>query len=367
MRRLLIAATAAALLAGCGHAGETTAVQAIAVTADDTTCTVAKLELAAGPQVFRIANSGAKVTKFYVYGPGDRIAGEVENVAPGLSRDLSVNLSAGAYEAVCKPGMAGSGIRHPLTVTGTASTAPDDPLLAAATAEYAGYVRTQADDLLRRTRAWVAVVKSGDRSAARAGFAATRAPYERIEPVAESFAGLDAAIDARDTDLEPGTTWTGFHRLEKDLWAGARPDPAVADKLLSDVTALHRQLTTQTFTALDMANGAKSLLDEVAAKKVTGEEDHFSHTDLSDFAANVDGAKAAIDALRPAVDRHDATLGPVIDQRFTAVDRLLAQHRTAAGYASYTTVTPARVHELSDAINALADPVSRVAATVTAR
>jgi iron uptake system component EfeO len=358
------------LTGGCGaadhHAAE--AADAIAVSANDTTCTVAAGTLPAGTHVFRVVNGGAKITEFYVYGPGDRIVGEVENIAPGLSRDLRVSLAAGEYQTSCRPGMTGAGIRKTLTITGTAAAPAADPQIAAATTGYEKYVRAQADDLLRRTRAWTALVKSGDLAAARAGFAATRAPYERIEPVAESFAELDARIDARDTDLGPGAAWTGFHRLEKDLWQNRRPAPALADGLLADVTALRRQLGTQTFTALDLANGAKSLLDEVAAKKVTGEEDHFSHTDLSDFEANVDGAKAAVDALRPAVDRRDPAIGALIDTRFTAVTALLSRHRDTSGrYAAYTTLTRPQVRELSDAINALAEPVSRIGAVISPR
>ena len=47
--------------------------------------------------------------------PGD---GRGREHRPGLTRDLIVELPAGKYQAVCKPGMAGDGIRGPLTVTG---------------------------------------------------------------------------------------------------------------------------------------------------------------------------------------------------------------------------------------------------------
>jgi iron uptake system component EfeO len=254
-------------------------------------------------------------------------------------------------------------------VTGVASAAPAaDPQLQAAASTYRAYVRRQADDLLARTRDWVTVLKSGDAAAAKAGFAATRAPFERIEPVAESFPDLDQRIDARDTDLDPGAAWTGFHRLEKDLWRGTRPDRVVADGLLADVTALHRRLTTQTFTALDLANGAKSLLDELATKKVTGEEDHFSHTDLSDFAANLEGSKAALDALRPVLDRRDPGLGRALDTQFATAEAAVRRYRNPAGdFVSYTTLGTAQVKELSDSINALGEPVSRVAAVISGR
>ena len=54
-----------------------------------------------------------------------------------------------------------------------------------------------------------------------------------------------------------------------------------------------------TFTADQIANGAKGLLDEVATGKVTGEEEYWSRTDLWDFQANVDGARVAFDGLKP--------------------------------------------------------------------
>ena len=79
----------------------------IAVTASDTACAVAKTEAPAGVTVFKVSNTGTKVTEFYVYAAGDRVMGEVENIGPGLSRDLRVELTAGQYETACKPGMSG--------------------------------------------------------------------------------------------------------------------------------------------------------------------------------------------------------------------------------------------------------------------
>ena len=42
-------------------------------------------------------------------------------------------------------------------------------------------------------------------------------PYERVEPVAESFGDLDPRIDARANDV-PKSKWTGFHPIERRLW-----------------------------------------------------------------------------------------------------------------------------------------------------
>lgn len=118
---LLTAGVSAALaLAGCGGDAQdgSGSANAVAVTATDADCRVATTTLPAGTHAFEVKNEGTRVTEFYVYGAGDKVLGEVENIAPGVSRELRVTLAAGKYEAACKPGMEGDGIRKTLTVTG---------------------------------------------------------------------------------------------------------------------------------------------------------------------------------------------------------------------------------------------------------
>src|SRR5207342_2077347 len=84
--------------------------------------------------------------------------------------------------------------------------------------EYGEFVQQQSDELLAKTTAFVKAYRSGDDRTARALYPEARTPWERIETVAESFGDLDPKMDAREADLEPGQKWTGWHRLEKDLW-----------------------------------------------------------------------------------------------------------------------------------------------------
>ena len=70
-----------------------------------------------------------------------------------------------------------------------------------------------------------------------------------------------------------------------------------------------------------IGNGANDLLGEVAKSKITGEEERYSHLDLLDFQANVTGARAAFDAIRPALDARDRPLAGEIEQ----VERLERQ------------------------------------------
>ena len=358
-------------LAGCSSA-ETPSASAsggpIAVSATDTTCEVARAEAPAGTVEFTVTNTGTKVNEFYVYAEGDRILGEVENVTPGLSRTFHVELAEpGTYETACKPGMVGDGIRSPFTVTGT-SAAPksDDENLAAATAEYQRYVGSQADAFLDRTTEFVALVKAGKVEEAKALYPTARSYWERIEPVAESFGDLDPKIDGRAEVADEGMEFTGYHRLEKDLWEdGLQPDSSeIADLLLADVTDLVAKAKAVELNPLQLANGSKALLDEIATGKITGEEERYSHTDLWDFEANFEGSKAAIQALRPYLQASDPQLVAAIDERGTALGDLLETHRDGDGFVLYPELTPAEIKGLTEALDAFAQPVSTVAGVV---
>lgn len=56
---------------------------------------------AAGPIVFSVRNAGAVEHEFEIF-KGDRVVDEVEDIAPGITRELKVTLDAGSYAYVCK-------------------------------------------------------------------------------------------------------------------------------------------------------------------------------------------------------------------------------------------------------------------------
>lgn len=372
----LLTAGAAVALAGCTSTappaappgGGPAAGGPISVDAADAGCDVSTRQAPAGTITFNVTNSGDKVTEFYLYGTGDRILGEVENIGPGLSRRLIVEVpDGGTYTTACKPGMVGDGIRAPFTVLGSAARSIDtNARLAEATAGYKRYTTSQIDALVPRTEEFVGAVKAGDVAKAKALYPVARTYWERIEPVAESFGDIDPRVDGRD-DGEPGVEFTGFHRLEKDLWAdGLQPDSGqVADRLLADVKDLQTRVGPVELTPVQLANGAKELLDEVATGKITGEENRYAHTDLWDFQANVEGSQAAVAALRPVIDEKDPTLGPVLDERFAAVEKLLEGYRDGDGFRLYTALTDDDRKKMTDAVDALAEPISQVAGVVT--
>ena len=379
------AATALVTLAGCtdnapsaGSAGSagSSGSGALAVTSTDSACEVSANQAGSGNLVFNVTNGGSKVTEFYLLADdGLRIVGEVENIGPGLSRDLVVRAAPGSYYTACKPGMVGDGIRSAFTVTdsGADLDAGSDPqLVEQANTQYASYVKDQTEQLLTGTKEFASAFTAGDEAKARALYAPTRVHWERIETVAESFGDLDPRMDLREADLEPGQKWTGWHVAEKDLWPPKTgytkltdaQRKQIADQLVADTQTLYDRTRDMTYTVDQIGNGAKGLLDEVATGKVTGEEEAWSHTDLWDFQANVDGAKVAWEGLRPILKKRDAALDSQIQLRFSELQKLLDQHKKGDGFVTYDKLSKAQVKELSDAVNALSEPLSKVTAAV---
>jgi iron uptake system component EfeO len=359
--------------------------RALTVESTDDGCEVSSTKAPAGTLTFDVTNSGSQVTEFYLLGEdGLRIVSEVENIGPGLSREMTVNAPAGTYLTACKPGMQGEGIRADFTVTESddgsqpSVSADDQQLVDQATANYAAYVNDQADQLLDKTTQFVQAYEAGDDDKARALYPVARTHWERIETVAESFGDLDPKMDLREADLEPGATWTGWHLLEKDLWpqraaqdGGYTPltqaqRSTYADDLLANTTTLDQRVGDLTYTVDQIANGSRGLLEEVATGKVTGEEEYWSRTDLWDFQANVDGARVGYEGLKPILEQKDPELATQLDTRFADLQTLLDAQRDGDGFVTYDQLTPEQVKALSDAVNALSEPLSKLTAAVLA-
>ncbi|MCW2793409.1 MAG: Efem/EfeO family lipoprotein precursor [Nocardioides sp.] len=351
--------------------------RSITVTSTDDRCEVSSTEAPSGTLAFQVTNDGSQVTEFYLYAEdGERIMGEVENVGPGLSRELTVSVAPGSYVTACKPGMKGKGIRGDLTVTDSGAevaSESDDVQVEHATDEYQAWVQDESDQLLAQTRKFVAAYKSGDDRTAKALYPVARTHWERIETVAESFGDLDPKMDAREADLEPGQKWTGWHRIEKDLWPAraekyaalsAKQRATYADDLLANTETLDGRIGKLEFTVDQIANGSRGLLEEVATGKVTGEEEYWSRTDLWDFQANVDGAKKAFEVLEPVLASKDPDLEETLDQRFEALQELLDEQRVGDGFRFYDELAPEEIKALADAVNALSEPLSKLTAAV---
>ncbi|WP_455925303.1 iron uptake system protein EfeO [Pseudomonas putida] len=247
----------------------------------------------------------------------------------------------------------------------SAFAADNSPLdLVQPISDYKIYVTEELDKLATQTQAFTDAIKKGDLETAKKLYAPTRVHYESIEPIAELFSDLDASIDSRVDDHEKGVTaedFTGFHRLEYSLYSEKTTKglEALADKLNTDVKDLQTRVAGLTFPPEKVVGGAAALMEEVAATKVSGEEDRYSHTDLYDFQGNVDGAKKIFDLFRPQVAKKDAAFVSKVDKNFATVDKILAKYKTKdGGYETYDKVKDADRKALIGPVNTLAEDLS---------
>ena len=193
---------------------------------------------------------------------------------------------------------AASATTNASAVTASAQSSVD---MSKETAEYKAWVQTQIDSLLTDTQKFVALLEAGKLEEAKALYPKVRMYYERSEPIAESFGDLDPRIDNREADLEPNEVWTGFHAIEKILWTQntTKGTEKLGKQLIADVKELHAKIPTAEVTGDLMVQGSVDLLNEVSTSKITGEEEIFSHTDLYDFKANIEGAEKIFAILKP--------------------------------------------------------------------
>ncbi|HMJ72970.1 MAG TPA: iron uptake system protein EfeO [Solirubrobacterales bacterium] len=353
---------AAIVAPGCGSSEDPPlGAKTMAFQLTDAGCVPNSAKAAAGPIVFEVENAGtSKVSEFEVL-DGDTILGEKENLSDGLSGSFSLTLDQGEYVLYC-PG--GDDEKGTLTVSGKLK-AETSPQVEDSISRYRDYLEKNTAELISATAPFVAAVEAGDVEKAKALYAPARVPYERIEPVAESFGELDPRIDARENDV-PASEWSGFHVIEKALWVDDSTGgmTAVATQLLADIEELQRKVKTVDLQAVQIANGANELLGEVSASKITGEEERYSHIDLVDFEANVEGAEAAFESVEPLLSEKDPKLAKEIEAQFSKIYASLKPYRRGNGFVSYAELTQADTRKLAQQVDALAELLSEVPAQI---
>ena len=363
-RRSAVQLGVAALMA-CAFGAQAADVPQVKVTVTDKQCEPMNLTVNAGKTQFVILNHSQKALEWEIL-KGVMVVEERENIAPGFSQKLTANLQPGEYEITC--GLL-TNPKGKLVVKGeaTADAAKGDALLSLGEAitAYKAYVVGETAQLVSGTKAFTDAVKAGDIEKAKALYAPTRQHYERIEPIAELFSDLDGSIDAREDDYEQKAAdpkFTGFHRLEKALFGdnSVKGMASYADKLNHDVLELQTRINELAFPPSKVVGGAAGLIEEVAASKISGEEDRYSHTDLWDFQANIEGAQKIVDLLRPQLQKENSALLAKVDANFKKVNTILAKYRTKTGFETYDKLTDADRNALKGPITTLAEDLAQL-------
>ncbi|WP_321973458.1 iron uptake system protein EfeO [Paratractidigestivibacter sp.] len=371
----------------------------IEVTIDDTSCKLTANTAKSGVVTFKVTNNGTAVNEFEILAEDKlQIVTERENLTPGTTTEVTALLEPGTYYTASKTNMVGALVDATEFVVedsgeAVAVSSDEQELRDNALTMYTAYIRDQAGQLVEATNNFVEAYRSGDTAKAKELYPLARMYYERVEPTAEAFGDIDPNLDLREADAKAGDVedmadWKGWHAIEKDLWTPeeanytAEQKTALADALVADTKAFYDLVYSNDFSIKidDVTNGAISLLEEVATSKITGEEEAFSHTDLYDFQANVEGAKVAYGNVKSIVEKKDPDLAKEIDEAFDTLETYLSKYNTGTSeapvYPSYTEIdsnagaeqdednlsTGAR--ELSDAVNALRSALGDLTAVV---
>ena len=235
------------------------------------------------------------------------------------------------------------------------------------TEEYKKFVEEQIDILLKDSEKFAEVLKSGNLDEAKKMYPLIRMAYERSEPIAESFGESDVNIDFRLVDFKEEYNteegWRGFHRIEQILWEKntTKGTEKYAIQLIDDIKELAAKIKTVEVTPDIMITGAVDLLNEVSTSKITGEEEVYSHTDLYDFRANIEGAEKIFEIFKPKLSKVDEKLVEELNIRFKEVNTLLDKYMVDdKNYKSYTQLTNEDTRLLSEAVTKLGEPLAQL-------
>ena len=235
------------------------------------------------------------------------------------------------------------------------------------TEEYKKFVEEEIDMLLKDSEKFAEVLKSGNLEEAKKMYPLIRMAYERSEPIAESFGESDVNIDFRLVDFKEEYNteegWRGFHRIEQILWEKntTKGTEKYAIQLIDDIKELAAKIKTVEVTPDIMITGAVDLLNEVSTSKITGEEEIYSHTDLYDFRANIEGAEKIFEIFKPKLSKVDEKLVEELNIRFKEVNTLLDKYMVDdKNYKSYTQLTNEDTRLLSEAVTKLGEPLAQL-------
>lgn len=325
-------------------------------------CEPNALTVPAGRASFRIINRSDRAVEWEIL-DGVLVVEERENIAPGLSQVINANLLPGDYAITC--GLL-SNPRGTLQVTPTAESdaqAKAKPSMVAfigPLSEFRVYLNSQGSALIKAVSALEQAIAAGDLSQAQALYLPAREAYQRLAPAAQRLAELDNAINARADYFEKreqDPAFSGFHRLEYGLFAQHSLDglAPIAQRLLSDVTALKQQLLAQSLPPEQLVSILVRNLNSLAdVRAASGEEERYSHLDLNGFAANLAATRKVVELMRPLLTKSAADLLPGIDSAISAFAGQLDGLQVDGNYRTYDSVTADQRQQIADKAKALA-------------
>ena len=327
----------------------------------------------AGAQSFSLSNNGHNTAEVYLINPADNsVFAEIENLAPGTTRPLTVTLSGGSYAFRCAftDGTALSSKTY--TVGGGSSSANTgfapvtDQDLQQPVADYRAYVQQNLPVLLADSQRLAADLAAGNPAAAKTDWLTAHLDYEGLGAAYGTFEDFDAKIDGRATGLQGGVddpSWTGFHRIEYGLWHGqsAAVLKPLGDQLVADVQGLIKAFPSQTTDPNDLPLRTHEILENALQFQLTGISDYGSGTALATVSANLHGTQVVLSTLVGLMQARDPQALKSIDTWIqTVAADLNAAHRADGSWTALDQLTAAQRQKINGDLGELLEQLSVV-------
>ncbi|MFI2205128.1 EfeM/EfeO family lipoprotein [Streptomyces sp. NPDC020192] len=324
-----------------------------------------------GVQTFDLHNSSDGAAEVYLEDPaGQAVYGEVEGIAPGTTRQLTVRLGKGSYAFTCVPDDADAVTGPIVRITsgqpgpGAAPVSEHDlipPALA-----YQKWVGGGLDEVVRLTTRLRQDIDGGDLTAARSDWLPAHLEYERLGAAYDAFGDADAAVNGTDAGLPDGVhdkDFAGFHRIEYGLWHAESADGlrAPAAALVKAVTGLRDSWAQTRMDPAQLGLRAHEILENTVQFELTGRTDYGSGSNLATARANLDGTRQVLSRLRPLLATRYAGL-PGLDKELDRAQRTLDGFRHGDGWTALNDLSRAQ-REQADSV--LGDLVERLASVAT--
>lgn len=206
---------------------------------------------------------------------------------------------------------------------------------------------------------------AGDMAAARQAYIQAHYDYEVIRAAVVVFGHADRVINPHAgyfLSREQDPKFTGFHRIEYALFAQNDPvaaQAATAD-LLRNIADLKQRIAVETLPAAKLVQSADDSIELILSTKLAGDENRYSRSDLSDIAANIEGARRIVSGLAPLLS---AKTNDTLRKQFAGPDAVMARYLDTRGqYAVYEKLTPEDKQQLYADLTLLAESLAQLRA-----
>jgi iron uptake system component EfeO len=352
-----VTAALAATVVACGNSRPPASSSATAISFNDSSCGGAWQLARPGWHTFEITNDAENGAEVDLTDPASgAVYGELENIGPGTTAPLSLDVGSGKYAFVCEVQDFDPLTGPTATVGGHEQGAPailpvtyND--LYPLEKEYARYTEGGLQVLARQTTALAAAVRGGNLAAAKRDWLTAHLQYETLGAAYDAFGTYDDEIDGRADALGTGNPrWTGFYRLEFGLWHGqsAHELTAVAVTLNTNVRQLLAWWPSQQIPLIDIGLRTHEIMENALEFQLTGHDDYGSGTTLATVLANIQGTRYLLSLLRPLLAPRYAQL-PEVYTGLTFLQSLIEKERLRSGWWVPVSALPTATREDIDA------------------